>query len=179
MHLKELPVSRDLASRPQALARYLEMVASGQSPRMAECLAMQQAPGIGVTNTQYLQDQRRWGNSILDRMNGNQRAVSRLRDDLARHGYRLRDDDHYISGAARFAGDPEAIVNEHSTFDELQKRVDERVKRSKDNPPERVRLHPRLVENIRRRRISQNPDLAYSDQDELRAEIIETHGSKP
>lgn len=171
----------DLKARgDECVLRYLDMIAAGTTPKMAEMLALQQSPGIGVTNSQYLQDQNRWGRSILDRHNGDERAVERLRGALAKRGYKLRSDDHYISTAARFHGDPAAIVNEHSSFKDLERRVEERQKIKADTEPTPpTRLSPTIVERIRQRRIAENPDEARRDIREVTAEIVETHGAKP
>ncbi len=178
MDLKVLTVPSDVEQRGTTLF-YLDMISKGTSPKMAEMLAMQQAPGIGITNTQYLQDQNRWGTSILDRMNGDHRAVERLRKGLAKKGYKLKADDHYISSAANGFADPNAIVNSHQTFSELEKRVEESAKIRAETPPkEKVALNPQIVERIRQRKISENPDLARKDQREVIAGIINDHGSK-
>lgn len=179
---KEIDIHPDIiAMGDEAVIRFLEMVSRGTSPKFAEMLALQQPPGIGITNSQYLQDQNRWGRSILDRMNGDQRAVERLRKNLKSHGYSLKSDDHYISTAARFSGDPEAIVNHHQTFDELEKRVEGRrnaIESGEVKKQESVRLAPHIVERIRQQKIKENPDVAREDQKKVVAEIIDRHGSK-
>lgn len=179
---KDLDIHPDIIARgDDAVVRFLEMVARGTSPRFAEMLAMQQPPGIGITQATYIQDQNRWGRSILDRMNGDQRAVTRLKDNLAKHGYSLKSDDHYISTAARFAGDPEAIVNQHQSFSDLEKRVEERRKKAESGEKaekDRCRLNPVIVERIRQRKIKENPDVARLDQKKVVADIIDKHGAK-
>ena len=60
---------------------YLRILSEGTPPRMAESLAMQQAPGIGITNAIFVQDQNRHGRTILDRMNGNPQQVEALKDE--------------------------------------------------------------------------------------------------
>ena len=62
---------------------FVECVAKGNSPRMAESLAMQEPPGIGITDTTFIADQNRHGRSILDRMGGDQRSVEALRKNLS------------------------------------------------------------------------------------------------
>ncbi len=160
---------------------YLERIAAGVTPKLAEALAMQQAPGIGITTAVFLQDQRRHGTSILDQYKGDHRQVEELRRGLARNGYKLKADDQYIATAARpgMSSDPLAIVNETQDFESLQKRNAERQAREQEQPAEvKQRLAPRIVERIRQQRIKQNPDLARTDQRELREEIISKHGTK-
>lgn len=174
--LSEIDIHPDVVAAGKGL-RYLELVSMGNSPRMAEVFALQSPPGIGITNSQYLQDQNRWGTSILDRMNGNHRAVETLRKGLAKNGYKLKSDDHYISTAANGRHDPMAIVNEHQTFKELEARVAAKAKAEKPTP-KGCRLSPTIVERIRQREISANPDVAHKDQQEVVANIIDKHGSR-
>ncbi len=187
--LAEVPVPYDIQLYGECAMRcgnktimqfYLERIADGVSPRLAETFAMQQAPGIGITTSIFLQDQRRWGSSIADQYKGQPHELEDLRRGLAKRGYKLKSDDQYISTAARFPNDPQAIVNQTQSFDEVKKRVEERQKRAADAGPMKIKhkLHPKLVERIRQRRIERNPDLKRADQSKLRAEIIEKHGSK-
>jgi hypothetical protein len=188
MKLKELDIPSDIRefgscqmrTGDQTIMRfYLDRIAAGMSPRFAETLAMQEAPGIGITTSVFLQDQRRWGNSILDQHGGNELEVLGLKADLAKNGYTLKADDQYIKTAAEFRGDPRAIVNETQSFSDLEKGIKERQSRRADQPAEvKQKLAPKIVERIRQRKIQQNPDLARKDQRELRHEIIEKHGTK-
>jgi len=188
MTLAELDIPEDIRlygnyrmrSGDQTIMRfYLDRIAAGMSPRFAETLAMQQAPGIGITTSVFLQDQRRWGGSILDQHGGDQLEVLGLKADLAKHGYKLKSDDQYIKTAAEFRGDPGAIVNETQSFSDLKKRISERQKRRSEEPAKiKHKLSPKIVERIRQQKIKQNPDLARKDQRELRHEIISKHGTK-
>lgn len=156
---------------------FLDRVANGTNPRMAEALAMQQAPGIGITNAVFQQDQRRHGVSILDRMNGDVRATERLRGQLARQGYALKGDDHYIPTAAAFPGDVNAVVSNTNSHETVQryanKLADERMK-----PKKKVALNPRIVNRIAQAKIKADPSLAMKPKAELAASIVERHGSK-
>jgi hypothetical protein len=188
MKLKELDIPDDIVrygdckmkSGDQTIMRfYLDRISAGMSPRFAETLAMQEAPGIGITTAVFLQDQRRWGGSILDQYGGNELEVLGLKADLAKHGYKLKSDDQYIRTAAEFRGDPRAIVNETQSFSDLQKNIKERQARRADQPAKiKHKLSPKIVERIRQKKIQDNPDLARQDQRELRHEIISKHGTK-
>ena len=166
---------------------YLRILSEGTPPKMAESLAMQQAPGIGVTNAIFVQDQNRHGRMILDRMNGDPRQVEALKKSLARNGYRLRAGDHYIPTAARFAGDPEAIVNNTNTFSDLKKKVESRGREthgavSVNHDAERhrvksVRLSNKIVQRIDQHQIKQDPSLARTAVSDRHAAIIEKHGA--
>lgn len=144
--------------------------------------------GVGITDSVFIQDQNRWGRSILDRHNGDARAVERLRKALAARGYKLKPDDHYISTVADGFGDPAAIVNHTQGLGDLQRTLKKRGKtvhgeievQGEPTPPKpkKHELHPRIVERIRERKIKENPELARADQRALRSEIIAKHGSK-
>lgn len=145
--------------------------------------------GVGITDNVFLQDQNRHGRSILDRHNGDLRAVERLRKALARNGYSLKSDDHYIPTVARYFGDPAAIVNQTNGLGGLRRSLEDQGRtvegeielKPKENglpSPVRHKLNPKIVERIRRNLISNNPDLAHKDQRELRESIIDKHGQK-
>jgi hypothetical protein len=195
--LKELNIPPDIdrlgdyqmrVGTETVLQFYLRVIAGGTSPKMAEILALQQAPGIGITDTIFIADQNRHGRSILDRMNGDTIAVENLRKGLARNGYRLRSDDHYIPTAARFANDPLAVVNNTQTATDLRRRIAsrgteahgfvEQAHRVQAPKRPRYRLNPRIVNRIDQSRIADNPDLARVPVQERHAKIVETHGSK-
>lgn len=195
--LTELEIPSDIDRYGDCLMRqgnktilefFLTLVSKGESPRMAEALAMQSAPGIGVTDTQYMQDQNRHGRSILERMGGDQRQVEVLRKSLARNGYKLRSDDHYIPTAARYHGDPQAIVNGTQTFSDLKKRLAERgtatygavetkhdVERGRKK--QQTRLNQNIVNRIDQRNITANPDLARVPVRDRHADIVTKHGA--
>jgi hypothetical protein len=196
--LKELDIPPDIlrcgdtpmrAGSETILQFYLRIVAGGTHPRMAEALSMQQSPGIGVTDTSFIADQNRHGRSILDRMNGSRMSVEMLRRGLAKNGYKLRSDDHYIPTAARFASDPQAIVNNTQTFSDLTKRIRQRgtefhgaveSSHAGNSPPKKkVRLNPRIVNRIDRHQVAENPDLAKISVRDRHAEIVRKHGSRP
>ena len=147
----------------------------------------QSSMGVGITDTVYIQDQNRHGRSILDRHNGDARAVERLRKALAKNGYSLKSDDHYIPTAGLPFGDPRAIVNHTQGLGDLRRHLEKNqrtvegevsVKGEAREIKKKHRLNPVIVERIRQREIAQNPDLAHKNQRELRESIIDKHGSK-
>lgn len=167
-------------------------IAAGSTPKFAaDLVAMgcgQSSVGTGVTDDVYIQDQNRHGRTILDRYNGDERAVRLLAKNLARHGYALKATDHYVESVARFPGDPEAIVNHGQGLGTLHANLRKQGRTIRgeveiDAEPtgprkKKHRLHPRIVERIRKQKIAQEPSLAKADQRALRESIIEKHGSK-
>jgi hypothetical protein len=143
--------------------------------------------GVGITDSVFIQDQNRHGRSILDRHNGDVRAVERLRKALAKNGYTLKSDDHYITTAAKHFGDPAAIMNHTTGLGGLRKNLESRgqsmegeinLKPREYERKVKHKLNPQIVERIRQRKIKENPDLARKDQRELRESIIDQHGLK-
>lgn len=200
--LKELEIPYDILSHSHLKMRgddersvldfYLDCIANGTAPRLAEALAMQQAPGVGITDTTFIADQNRFGRSILDRYHGNPKMVEVLRRNLAKHGYKLQSDDHYIPTVARFPGDPQAIVNHTQTLGDLQRNIERRgmslsdgainANGGSDRPPvpEQIhRLNPEIVKRIDGRNVKANPDLAKVPVRDRHAEIVDRHGSAP
>lgn len=189
----ELEGRRTKAGNLSPGEHYLNCLDSGSEPAFAIQLVAQaigaSRPGIGITDSVFIQDQNRWGRSILERHNGDARAVERLRKALAAQGYTLKSDDHYIPTVARFFGDPEAIVNHSQGLSTLRRRLKERgnqtygeievEQRDKGKPrPLQHKLNPSIVERMRAEKIKENPDLAHKDQRELREQIIDQHGAK-
>ena len=174
--LKELHVPDDIAANELQFDHFVRMVADGQSEKMAAMLASQTAPGIGITNAIFQQDQRRHGNSILDRMNGDQRATERLRKQLASRGYKLKSDDHYIPTAAAFPGDPRAVVSNTRSHQEVQAHAND-LAAKRARPQKKCSLNPRIVNRIAEKKIAEDPDLARKPRAELVESIVEQHGS--
>lgn len=188
--LKELDIPQDVLNAGISVVEFfLNAIARGESPSMAAIFALRQPPGIGITDSIYIADQNRHGRSILDRMGGDARQVEFLRKGLAKNGYRLKDDDHYIPTAARFANDPEAIVNNTQTFGDLKKKVESRgdttfgfadvEKVAKKPRKKNHQLHPRIVQRIDQHLTKQDPGRASKPASERHAEIVERHGSAP
>jgi hypothetical protein len=182
------------AGKVPVLDHYLNCLAAndGNEKMAIQIVALavgKSSMGIGITDAIFIADQNRHGTSILDRMNGDVRAVERLRKGLAKNGYTLRSDDHYIATAATRPNDPAAILNHTTGLGGLRKRMEDRgqsmegeitIKPKETGKPTPIKhqLNPVIVERIRQNKIKENPDLARKDQRELRAQIIEQHGTK-
>lgn len=178
----ELPL--DIARAPESVqARFLEMLADGVSPRMAEMFALRAAPRV-MTDSVYFASQ-----GSLDKQFD--KAPCGQLDSLiaaaASHGFKPGIHDVYDSGLADFFGDPKAFVpptggRNHirriceergvSNYGPVQVRAPER-----ENPPEMTRLAPDLAEEIVNGMLRANPELAHqADRRELLAEAVHQHG---
>lgn len=126
---------------------------------------------------------------LLDQCGGRTEEVDGLVALAQKHGYTPSPNDIYMPTLARPGvgrGDPEAFipVNEGEGYIKrvLRRRGDGcedlGIKPVLTGPPPKKCLAPDLVEEIRRKKIKANPDLAHKDQRKLRAEIIERHSHK-
>jgi hypothetical protein len=156
---------------------FLELVAKGESPKMAEVLATQSPPGIGITDDIYIADQNRHGRTILDQFNGNEAQLKIFAKELKKKGYTLKSTDKYIPTAATEFADPKAILNHGQNS--LKK-----LSEKKETPPTRVkacggkRLNEKIVRRIMQEKFAKDPGLRFKDTRELRESIIDKHGTK-
>lgn len=95
----EAPVFQD----PTKEAFYRNLIAKGESPRLAEMLAARQAPGIGMTDSIFLQG--RWNGGIGDEQ------VAELYRSRARAAGVNPEGKAYCSQLASYPGDPRAWVD--------------------------------------------------------------------
>lgn len=118
---------------------------------------------------------------------GSEESLRSVVQNAEKNGYKPNASDVYMPTLARFTGDPKAFfrgdvaasIRKHAEASGrgCQGRIEVKAK-GMQQPPKRCRLAPHIVERIREQRIKENPELAKADQSELRANIIEKHGSK-
>jgi hypothetical protein len=182
----EIPRDIRLAGDDVVLFYLYLITEKKQSPRMAEMLALRQSPRVMTDDTALS------GIGTLDKQfRGDERYLTRLTRDAQKHGYTPKATDYYMASLARFPGDPEAFVNHGQGRGHIRKLLERRgwagdglvkVKgREPESDPheERVhKLHPRIVERLRKQKLKENPDLARKDQREVRADIVSQHGSE-
>ena len=162
------------------LALYVKMRHSGQSHAMPAMCATQKAPkamsdrelfsGIGRLDQQY-----------------EPRYIEEIVYNARVHGYNPNPNDMYMQNLARFPGDPEAFVPPTGGRGHIKKVCEDRglpcegavnVKGGEPRPPEPVRLAADLAEDIVKKRIQRNPDLAKVPRKDLTQQVIEDHGAK-
>lgn len=91
----------------------------------------------------------------------------------------------YLSGLARFSGDPEAWVSDRG---DVQRAVEKRPGWSCegavttaappiDQEPKKVRMHPRIVKRIAKQMIAADPALAKKPAEEIKEMVIDKHGA--
>jgi len=171
-----------ISSGARSIAIYLDSIAKGTVPRMAEMFALQSPPramtdavmfeGIGSLSKQY---------------DGEDVYLKEIISASRAHGHEPGKNDMYMENLARFKGDPEAFVPPTGGRGHIQKVCESRgipcdgsvkVKGRDPAPPKKVRLGGDMVDQIESRMVKDNPDLKHVDRSELRSGIIEKHGSK-
>lgn len=162
---------------------YLSMINKGESPRMAEMLALRQAPCINTDDT-FLA-----GQGTLDRQIKHEKMLDHITQSAIRHGYKPRPTDVYNSAIARFPGDPRAFLNHGEARSKVRDvcesegwscegAVKVKGRQPEDEPKPVHKLAPKIVDRICKQKINENPDLARIDRRDLEAEVISKHGKK-
>lgn len=171
------------AAGPGAEWIYQEAISKGNSPRMAEMLALRKAPSPDTDDT-FLAGR----GTLLKQFDGDERAMNARIQEAQRHGYTPGVNDVYMPTLAQFPGDPRAFVRskgecvrlaeERGTALELKGR--QVVKgRTPDRDPmeDRVALAEDLIQESIPEVIRENPKLA-NDIGEARAAVIDKHAVK-
>jgi hypothetical protein len=180
---KHIEVPFDVAAAG-AGAHYAECIRNGCTPRMAEMLAMRQAPR-GMTDDVYMAGMQKIG-TTLDKLNRFDRE--RMLGEARKHGYTIKGSEVYEPGVARFPMDPKAMFDHGRGLGDMKKLLEKRgveshghftTKGRNDKPPERQKhqLHPRLVKRHLQRMVKDDPSLALKNRRELVESIIDKHGS--
>jgi len=166
----------------QAMKIYCDSILNGCTTRMAEMFAMRQAPR-GMTDSTFMNGMKRLGDTH------NPMDLKDLVKAAKRHGYTPNPNDAYMPGLARFRGDPEAFVSHKDGVGYIRKLAEKRgtgcegvvnVKSREPIEPPRPkhRLAPDIVERGVQAMRKENPELKRVPTQELREQIIETHGQK-
>jgi hypothetical protein len=160
--------------RKQVIADYHEMIAKGMEPKLAEMLALQQAPS--------LQTDTRW---LTGEVNGKQFAsfpkAGELYQREARRAGVITDGAVYKHQLARYPGDPEAWVRSRADVKAIcerrnwdcegsvkHKAVDDGTPDSFDLPYE---VAPDIVENAILSEVEDNHDITADDIPQLREDL--------
>lgn len=104
--MKTIELPPDIAkAHPSRRAFYQVMIEKGESPRLAEMLALQQAPQINTDDTWFA----RFG-TLEDQFKGDARGLKQVTDAAQQHGHKPNPNSVYYSGLAAFPGDPKAFI---------------------------------------------------------------------
>jgi hypothetical protein len=178
----ELPY--DIANAaPAVQERYLEQIAMGAAPRMAEMIALRKAPRV-MTDSVFFE-----GRGTLDKQFEGTPCgqLDELINAAKAAGYTPNPNDVYEPGLAEFFGDPKAFVPPTGGMGHVQRVCEERgvgcqgainlKGRAPEKEPEHCRLAPDLVQEQVAAMVAANPELRYTaDPRELAEEVVSKHG---
>jgi len=171
---------------PNVVAAYCNMVAQNTSPRLAEMLALRQAPRC-MTDSVFFSSV-----GTLDKQFGNDtESLNRTVSIAKKHGYTPNPNDYYNASLANFVGDPKAFIPATGGRGHIQKVCEERgtacsgavtVKaRQPDSDPldnPKCKLNPRIVNRKVNQMIANNPVLAHKNRRDLVSRVVEKHGKQ-
>lgn len=157
----------------------------GQSPRMAELLALRSPPRC-MTDDVFL-----GGVGDLEKQLPNAQHREIVCRNAMRHGYKPKSTDYYLASVARFPGDPEAFVNHGQGLGYVKKVLERRgngaegavtlqTREPEEDPYENPvhKLSPKIVKRKMKQMLQANPGLALKDKRELTEAIVDKHGKK-
>jgi len=151
--------------------RYKKLRKKGLAPKLAEMLAYQAPPGTKGTDRAFV-DGRLTAFDDMHPVN-----AAKLRAQAAAAGIDINGK-YYVGQLAdkRGGGDPKAWVSDRHDIKKAAaiQEAEEIAEHLRPKP----RLNPKSVERRVAQRIKEDPAQALRDPHELRAEIIEKHGSK-
>jgi hypothetical protein len=156
---------------------YLECLANGCTPKLAEMLALQQAPK-SQTDVELF----RGKGTLADQFRGDEMGLNMRVAVAKRHGYKPNRHDWYNPALADFAGDPKGFVSPTAGRGHMRKvseQAHEAIRRAADRPRKQKLLADDIVKRKVAEMVKENPALKLKDQRELREAVIEKHGSKP
>lgn len=186
MTTAEIKLPYDIAdAHPSVQEFYRKLIARGESPRMAEMLALRQAPR-GMTDSVFFE-----GTKPIGKAYGNyQQGLEQLVDRAKKNGYTPNANDVYDSGLARFPGDPEAFIPPSGGRGYVKRLLEKRgwsaegAVSVKGRQPERdpnegkPKLADKVANKLVDHMVKKNPDLKRVDRRELKAEVVHKHGAK-
>jgi hypothetical protein len=164
-------------------AFYVAMRDKGEPHKFAEMCANQRPPAC-KTDREFLASHGTLENQFAGDPRGLREATTRA----MANGYKPSPNDTYIPTLARFPGDPMAFVPASDPRGHCRRVAEARGHGLEDDEgrtivpspdpvmPKQVKLDVDLVEEERGMRIQQNPDLAHTNQDDLRRQIVDDHG---
>lgn len=168
---------------PRAVLNFMDMLAAGQTVRMAAMLATRKAPTTGITDQTYHKNMPHWREGMTDLVAKEWNRRYRMET-----GENIPDDAVIMRGFAERIGDKDVVLTSKHGLQDMKRVLESRGKHVdadfETNPvqmpptPQVNRMDPGLVEEYRDEYIAEDPSLAEADQTELRERIIDTHTKK-
>lgn len=172
-----------VSSNPVTQGFYEHCRDEGNSHRMAEMLAFQQAPRCN-TDREFFEGV----GTLAKQFEGDEKVLDQITRNSMKHGHKPNANDMYVSALAKFPGDPKAFVPASGGRGHVQEVCEQRgwacsgsvnVKsREAESAPKKVALGEDIVRSKIRQMVRNNPDNARKSYRELRESVIDKHGPK-
>lgn len=174
---------------PEATEKFVELIQRGETVKMAEMLVTRTPPRLGITDHTYQRNRV----SLLDQCYGSEIVLRAWQEGYRRNtGENLPDDAILMRSLVNPAvgpGDPAAVITHKHSLADVKRMVKLRnlkVEGDWEHEPsssiapevQKVQMGSDLVEKYVDDYISENPDLAHSDRNELREMVVDTHSRK-
>lgn len=161
-----IELTPDIAAASSSVQMFfVEMVNAGQSPRMAEMLALRQAPKAD-TDRELLAGQ----GTLLDQI-GSEKQTEYVVAEARRQGYNPGINDVYAPTHALSTGDPYAFVKSKGDLKRARQRVEDSYETRDD-----TRLAPDLCDEMVEKMAVSDPHLKTATAEERRAEAAKKYG---
>lgn len=171
---------------PAATQRFLDMIARGETVKIAEMLATRKAPSLGINDQTYFKNRK---GSLLDQFNGSEVVLNHWNNEYKRRtGEDIPDDAVIFRSLASGPGDPAAVLSHKHSLAEIKAKMKlrniriegdwEQVPVAAPPKPQLIRMGADLVEKYVDDYIAENPDLQQTDRNELREMVVEKHSRK-
>lgn len=167
-----------------AVERYNACLARGESKRMAEMLALRQAPGLSGTDTAF------FACGTLDKQIKDPARLQILKENARREGIQLTGNEVYQSALCRdgYPLDPRACIAQSEGRGRIKRMCEEsgsgcegsvvvKARQLEQERKAKYRLNPRIVKQKLRQALK-NPENARYTKRELVEQIVDKHGSR-
>jgi hypothetical protein len=170
----------------KATAQFLDMIADGQSVKMAEMLVTRKAPSNGITDQTYMKNK---PHTLLEQFGGSQILLNAWNTAYrAKTGEDIPSDAFIFRGLSNGICYPEAVLSHKNSLSDIQRTMKDRNVRvegdweiepeSRAPVVQNVRMAPDLVQEYVDEYIAEDPSLATKDRRDLEEMVIETHSRK-
>lgn len=187
----EIIPSDVISAGSDAIRMYSRMIRNGESPRLAEMLALRSAPRVNTdTSMVAQQNQARRGSTLADQFRFNENILEEKIRVAKKHGYSPRATDYYDATRARFPGDPRAFTGSSQTIGDIARDMErtgdgmasgDRVvvkPRTDVAPTPPKKLSEKITDTVYKKMVKDDPSLLLKDRREVRSMIKEKHGSR-
>lgn len=168
-------------SHPAVQAFYIRMVENGESPMIAELLALRKPPG-SLTDRELFKDV----GTLEKQFAGDEVMLNHITRVAKSYGYTPNNNDFYNSALAEFTGDPRAFIPATGGREHIRKECERQGKsceglvkvKGRKQEVQNVPMADDLIERTAKEAVKADPALGTVPKQELRQEIVKRHSFK-